>query len=134
MIMSSIALGAAGFAASLVPSELLAVLEVPVGEPLRLLIQLLGVVYLSFAFVNWSAREGLIGSLYSRPLFIGNSLHFVVGALVILKHQLAGGFHTPVLIVLAVYSLFAISFGHMAFGRGTAIKGNARDRKRATAH
>ena len=134
MIVSSFALGAAGFTASLVPSELLVALEVPAGEPLQLVIQLLGVVYLSFAFVNWSARQGLIGSLYSRPLSVGNSLQFVVGALVILKHQSAGGFHKPVLIVLAVYTLFAIWFGYLAFGHGAAFKGNARDRKRATAY
>ena len=47
--------------------------------------QLAGVLYLGFAALNWMARGNIIGGIYSRPVTIGNVLHFVSGTAVILK-------------------------------------------------
>jgi hypothetical protein len=87
MVASSLALGLAGLAASFAPSELLRALGSPVAEPLPVLIQLLGSLYLAFAITNWTAKDNMIGGIYSRPLSLGNCVHFVVGSLALAKQQ-----------------------------------------------
>jgi hypothetical protein len=52
MVASSLALGLAGMAASFAPSELLRALGSPAADPLPVLIQLLGGLYVAFAITN----------------------------------------------------------------------------------
>ena len=85
MVTSSFALGLAGLAASFAPSELLKTLGSPVAEPLPVLIQLLGGMYVAFAITNWTAKDNMIGGIYSRPLSLGNCVHFVMGSLALAK-------------------------------------------------
>lgn len=122
MVASSLYLGLTGFAASFAPTELLTALSAPTVDPLPVLIQLVGALYLAFAMANWTARDSIIGGIYSRPLSLGNSLHFIVGALALLKHELGNGFRTPMVFALIAYSVFAICFGYLVFGRGAACK------------
>jgi len=84
-------------------------------NPLPVITQLMGVLYLSFAFTNWTAKDSLIGGIYSRPISLGNFTHFIVGALVLTKYHLSGGVNTPLLVVLIVYAIFAIIFGWLVF-------------------
>ena len=120
MMASSIALAAGGVAASFAPAEVLAALHAPTTEPLPLLIQLMGALYFGFAIVNWTAKDSFIGGVYSRPLSLGNSLHFIVGTLTLLKFGLSKGFSVPLLVALAAYAAFAAGFGYLVFGLGTA--------------
>lgn len=124
MVASSFFLGLAGVAASFAPAEILTALNAPTIQPLPLLIQLLGALYLAFAITNWTAKDSMIGGIYARPLSLGNCLHFVVAALSLLKDRLAHGFQGPLVIALVVYVIFALCFGYLVFGLGTACKIN----------
>ena len=120
MVASSLALGAAGLALSFAPVEVLGLLHVAAPEPLPVLGQLGGALYLAWAFANWTAKDSLIGGIYARPLSLGNCLHFLVGALALGKYEFAHGWHGPLVAVLAVYAIFAAGFSWLVFGRGAA--------------
>lgn len=122
MITSSVALGLAGLAASFAPSELLRALGSPVAEPLPVLIQLLGAMYIAFAITNWTAKDNVIGGIYSRPLSLGNCVHFIVGSLALAKQQFSHDVSTPLIAALVVYAIFAICFAWLVFGYGAACK------------
>lgn len=124
MVTSSFFLGLAGVAASFAPTEILTALNAPTVQPLPLLIQLLGALYFAFAMTNWTAKDSMIGGIYARPLSLGNCLHFVVGALSLLKDRFAHGFQGPFVIALVVYVIFAFCFGYLVFGLGAACKIN----------
>ena len=126
MVASSTVLGAAGLAASFAPAELLAALSAPTAEPLPVLIQLLGALYMAFAITNWTAQGHIIGGIYSRPLALGNFMHFMVGALALLKHVTSKGFAAPLVIALVAYSVLALCFGYLVFGGGGAGKAATR--------
>jgi hypothetical protein len=128
MVASSLALGLAGLAASFAPSELLLALGSPATEPLPVLIQLLGATYIAFALTNWTAKDNIIGGIYSRPLSIGNCVHFIVGSLALAKQQFSHDVSLPLLAALFAYTLFAIGFGWLVFGYGTACKVAAPER------
>ena len=122
MVTSSLALGLAGIVASFAPSELLRGLGSPSAAPVPVLIQLLGGVYLAFALTNWTAKDNVIGGIYSRPLSLGNSVHFLTGSLALAKQQFSQGVSLPLVVVLIVYAVFAICFLWLVFGRGAACK------------
>lgn len=68
MTVSSFVLGFAGIFALFAPQELLAVLSSPLTNPLPAIIQLLGALYLSFAFTNWTAKAASsVESMLDRP-------------------------------------------------------------------
>ena len=123
------ALGLAGIAASFAPSELLRALGSHAAEPLPVLIQLLGGTYLAFAITNWTAKDNIIGGIYSRPVSLGNCVLFVTGALALGKQQFSGGFGLPLTAALIVYTIFAVGFAWLVFGHGTACKVAAPERK-----
>ncbi len=122
MAASSLTLALVGLATSFAPVELLATLKITPTDPLPVIIQLLGALYLGFAMTNWMAKDSLIGGIYARPLSIGNCLHFAVGALALFKHQLATGFHYPLTVALVIYAIFALAFIYLVFARGAAIR------------
>jgi len=127
---SSGVLGAAGLAATFAPVELLAASHLPAAQPLPVLIQLLGALYLGFAMANWTAKGSLIGGIYARPLSLANSVHFTVGALALAKAASAGGAPWPLLTATAVYAVFAALFGYLVFGRGAACVAEPLDGQR----
>jgi hypothetical protein len=86
------------------------------------LIQLLGAAYVAFAIVTWTAKDSAIGGIYARPLSLGNSVHFLTGALALAKQQFSQGVSLPLVIVLIAYSVFAVCFLWLVFGRGAACK------------
>jgi len=116
LIASSLAMGAAGIAASFAPVEILKALGSPAPGAVVILVQLLGALYLAFAMTNWTAKGAPIGGIYSRPISMGNLVHFTMGALALAKY---GSLHGPGFLlpaVLAVYAIFAIAFGLLVFG------------------
>jgi hypothetical protein len=122
MAASSLMLGLAGLAASFAPSELLRVLGSPASEPLPVLVQLLGAMYVAFALTNWMAKDNVIGGIYSRPLSLGNCVHFIMGALALAKQQFSHGVSMPLVAVLIAYTIFAICFAWLVFGYGAACQ------------
>ncbi len=92
--------------------------------PLATLVaQAAGALYLGFALLNWMAKDNLIGGVYSRPVAMGNFLHFVVVAMALLR-LVGGGMRMPAAVLLAVaYVVFAAWFGLVLFG--SPVKGLA---------
>lgn len=70
---------------------------------------------MGFAMMNWMAKEILIGGIYARPLAVGNFMHFMVGALALLK----GGFKNAdmplIWIAVVLYTVFAVGFAVVLF-------------------
>jgi hypothetical protein len=115
MILSALFMAVLGAGASFLPQEVAAHCGVRTDFHAVLLLQIVGALYLGFAILNWMAKEVLIGGIYSRPLALGNFLHFAVVSIVLLK-AIAGGFRVPeILIATAIYSFIAIGFGRVLF-------------------
>ena len=120
MTSSSLVLGLAGLFALFAPDVLLAMLSVPMTNPLSMLIQLLGALYFSFALMNWTAKDSIIGGIYARPISLGNFAHFFSGTLLIARYLLSNGFNGSILLLLVVYTIFAALFYWLVF-RATGI-------------
>ena len=118
MTSTSIFLGVAGLLALLAPQDLLAALGSPPTNPMPILVQLMGALYFSLALTNWTAKGNAIGGIYARPISLGNFAHFLVGALVLVRHQLSNGISPLLLVALIVYAVFAAVFGWLVFASG----------------
>jgi hypothetical protein len=118
MAASAAFLGVIGLLATFLPAEILAAAGV---EPFadvgfaRLLVQLLGAAALGSAMLNWMGRTNLIGGIYSRPVALGNALHFTMGALALLKGVAAGATSAPAVALFVCYSIFAAAFNIVLF-------------------
>lgn len=125
MTTSSLILGLVGVFALFAPQELLAALNLQGANPLPVVIQILGSLYLSLAITNWIAKDSAIGGIFARPTSMGNLTHFTIGALTLANFLFTNGFHLPLLIALIVYSVFAGVFAWLVFVySGTASQKN----------
>ena len=115
MTTSSLVLGLAGLFALFAPENLLAMLGVPMVNPLSVLIQLMGALYFSIALMNWTAKDSIIGGIYARPVSLGNFAHFFIGTLLLAKYLLSNGFNVAILLMLVVYAIFALLFYWLVF-------------------
>ena len=115
MAASALVMAAAGIAGLFAPHEVLAAIGAPATGLLPTLIQLHAGVLLGFAMVNWMAKNSLIGGIYNRPVLVGNTAHFTIGAITLVKIVIGNA--TPAIIVATViYVIFAIGFGMLMFG------------------
>jgi glucose uptake protein GlcU len=115
MTASSLVLGLAGIFALFAPEVLLAMLGVPMANPLSVLIQLVGASYFSLALMNWTAKDSAIGGIYARPISLGNFAHFFIGTLLLAKYLLSKGFNMSIFLMLVVYAIFASLFYWLVF-------------------
>ncbi len=122
MASSALVMAALGVAATFLPQEIIASLGGGTGRTLPLLVQILGALYLGFAMLNWMAKESLIGGIYSRPVSMGNFLHFAIAGIALIKAVAAGERAVTVLGCTAIYAVFAIAFGTVVFGRAKVAK------------
>lgn len=113
MVASAVFMGILGLAAMFAPQELLGRLGTTATPALALTIQLLGALYLGFAMLNWAAQQSLIGGIYNRPIALANLLHFLSGALALMKGAPAAG--TPCIVLAVLYAAFASSFAWVMF-------------------
>jgi len=114
MSASAAFLAMLGLAALFLPQELLIYAgSSPAGFPL-LVIQVSGALYLGFANLNWMARGVLIGGIYSRPLAMGNFLHFSIVTIVLAK-TLSATTLFPLVACGIAYAIFAVWFGLVMF-------------------
>ena len=104
-----------GIAATFFPQEILGYLGTPSDGRQVLVVQVAGALYLGFAILNWLARGNLIGGIYSRPLALGNFLHFVVVAITLVRALFAGPRTLDVVVGTVVYSVCALGFGIVLF-------------------
>ena len=121
MTSSSLILALAGMFALFAPDVLLALFGTPMADPLSALIQLMGALYFSMAMMNWTAKDSAIGGIYARPVSLANFVHFFIGTLLLAKVVLSSEFNVPIVLLLAVYAIFAILFYWLVF-RATGIK------------
>lgn len=120
MSASAVFLGVVGLGASFLPQEILGYCGVRPEELLVLIVQVAGALYLGFAVLNWAARGNLLGGIYSRPVALGNFLHFTVVALALVKAFLAGQREFVVIVGTVLYVLFAAAFGKVLFSPPSA--------------
>ena len=121
MTSSALILGLAGVFALFAPDVLLSTQGAAVTGNLSVMIQLMGALYFSFALMNWTAKDSLIGGIYARPVSLANFSHFFAGVLLLLKHQLSSEMNLSTLAVLIVYAVYAACFYWLVF-RSTGIK------------
>jgi hypothetical protein len=70
----------------------------------------LGGALLGFAAMNWLARALPQGGIYSRAVVSANQIHFVVGALTLLKHGMTHGAQPLLWAITGFYALGALFF------------------------
>ena len=115
MISSSIFMGLLGLSTIFLPVEILNYIGLNSTILPTLLIQITGALYLGFALMNWMAKTVLIGGIYSKPLCLGNFLHFTVAGLALIKAAFRNPDLKYILIAAIAYSIFAILFGLVLF-------------------
>lgn len=109
MTAASFMLGVTGIALSFFPQEISMILHAHITTTLTIILQLLGALYFGFAMLNWMAKETLLGGIYGKPIVAGNVIHFVIGALALIK-VLSQDQRLIVLVASIVYAVFAVMF------------------------
>ena len=112
MTASALVLALLGALCSFAPERVLAWLAAPAAPVLLLTVQVLGALYLGFAALNWMTRHSLIGGIYSRPVVVGNLLHFMSAGLAIVRLVA----RTPELV-----GLWPLAVAYAAFAAGFAV-------------
>lgn len=115
MIVSAIFLVELGLAGQFFPSEILLNFGIKVSVITKLVLQLSGALYLGFAFLNWMAKDNIIGGVYSRPVAIGNLSHFTIGAITLIKLWITGQAETVIIVLAILYLIFAMVFAKIVF-------------------
>jgi len=126
MTASAAFLALLGVVASFLPQELLGYVGARATPAAVLLIQLLGALYLGFGALNWMSRGSITGGIYGRPLTMANAIHFMVGAIALVKAVVAGPFATDVAVMAALYSVLAAWFARVLFVHPAGDPGAAR--------
>ena len=122
---SALVLGLLGLVGTFAPDHVLISLGAPPSPALLVMVQVLGALYLGFAALNWMARNNLIGGIYSRPVAIGNLMHFVVAGLAILKAVLRSPEVALLWPLALLYVAFAVAFGLILFRHPIATRSGA---------
>ena len=78
--------------------------------------QAAGALYLGFAILNWMAKDNLIGGIYSKPVALGNCLHFVVVAFALVRACFGAHRDLRLLPLALVYGVLAVWFWMVCFG------------------
>jgi hypothetical protein len=117
MAASVVFLGITGVAALFAPDEILRAAGIPSSPFLPPLVQLCAALLLGFAMANWMAKGSRVGGIYNRPIALGNLLHFAVGAITLDRFALRGHEAWPMLVFATIYTIFAVAFGLVVFGR-----------------
>lgn len=114
MITSALLLGIAGIGFTFLSQEASKSLNIETNQLSILFFQILGALYLSFAILNWMSKNIIIGAIYGKPLIIGNLIHFLVGALALIKilPNTEANFKF-ILVLTLLYSVMACSFGYL---------------------
>ena len=85
MTISSIILGVFGLSLIFGAEEISNIIVASDNQVILLVFQILGATYFGFAMLNWMTKHNLIGGIYSKPLVIGNLVHFLVGSFALVK-------------------------------------------------
>ena len=116
MIISAIFLAVNGFGFTFFPNEISVLLINDDNHIFILILQILGALYLGFSILNWMSKTNLIGGIYSKPLLIGNLLHFFTASIALIK--LTFKVETNLQLIFSytiIYSIFTLFFGYVFF-------------------
>lgn len=114
-------MGALGIIASFFSHEILGFVGATIETQAVVIVQILGAMYLGFAFLNWYLRGFVIGGIYNRPLGVANTLHFAIVSVILVKLSLA--VESAVLwSVTVIYVIFAAWFALVLFGQPPALR------------
>ena len=122
MGLSAGVLALLGLAGTFLPQELLALTEAPAAGASALLVQAAGALYLGFALLNWLTRASPMGGIYGRPVALANFLHFTTMTFALWRAVAADEPAAWLLGGAIVYTLFAVAFGRVLFGRSPALE------------
>lgn len=112
MIISAVILGTMGFGLTFMPEEISVAIGAEPNQIVILVLQILGATYLGFAMLNWMTKNNLIGGIYSKPLVIGNLLHFLMSSFALIKITGSIENHFEIILTLTIiYSAFTLGFG-----------------------
>ena len=113
---TSIFYGLIGISLTFLPDEIASYLSYEAIPKTRLLFQLIGAIYLGFAFLNWMAKGSPIGGIYNRPILIANLTHSSIAAITFIKvinYEFSG--QITVITLGLCYSIIAVIFGLLLF-------------------
>lgn len=114
MVASAFFMGILGIALSFFPLEISMYLDFDINPISILFLQIFGSLYSGFGILNWMVKNNLIGGIYSRPLTIGNLIHFGTSAIALFKITLKNQTHFEIIILLTLlYSIFALWFAYI---------------------
>ena len=115
MIASAIFLMISGLVLTFIPEEISEYLNVSTNQTSNLFLQILGSLYLGFGMLNWMTKNNLIGGIYSRPLVIGNLVHFLVASFAFIKiiGKYSENEFAVILVFTIIYSFFTLCFGYV---------------------
>lgn len=114
MTASSLFLALLGLVLSFLPAEILSAFDVQAKPMATIALQVMGALYLGFAFLNWMARRTVIGGIYNKPLALGNFMHFTLGSFALLKAFMHIDGQAVILLPLTLsYVIFAVLFGYV---------------------
>lgn len=116
MVSSAVLLGILGLVMTFAPDRVVVWCGSSVTPAVMLVVQAAGALYFGFALLNWMAKDNLIGGIYSRPVALGNLLHFFATAMALIRAVSTGTHGGVILILTFVYVIFAIWFGLVLFG------------------
>ena len=114
-----------GLGALFLPQEALSYAGYPAEGFAVVLVQVTGALYLGFSLINWMTRAAIIGGIYSRPVVVGNFMHFAIVTITFVK-SLTAQAPLLILIVAAVYALLAVWFGAALFTHPTTSRESGR--------
>lgn len=115
MTLSAAVMAIVGLAASFCPQEILAYADAWDEITEVTLVQILGALYLGFAFLNWTSRSSIIGGIYNRPVTLANFMHTGIVAVLLSKIGFANHHLIEVIIAAVVAGIFALWFGAVLF-------------------
>ena len=111
MTISALYLVIIGMCLSFLPEEIINYLNINSNVITTLFFQLLGALYLGFGILNWTLKGSRIGGIYNRPILMGNFIHFLIGAIALIKIVTGIQAHSEIIIFLMiVYSTLSIAF------------------------
>ena len=115
MLSSALFMTALGLITTFAPQELLTSTGNGSQMIILLVVQAAGGLYLGFAFLNWMAKDNLIGGVYSRPVAMGNMLHFFIVAMALLRVAISNQRTHALILAAILYAAFAVWFGLVVF-------------------
>lgn len=100
-------LGVVGASLTFLPAEVLAWGGGSPDRPTLVVAQACGAMALAWAVLCWMSRKQRIGGIYNRPLALANTLHFSMGALMLVRVASDGGtFERALLVPYAVLAVW----------------------------